>query len=142
MPYKLFYNLFCLETSKNGHSRVMYSPKIPSYSLICLFIYHYFPDVPFCFLKLVFCFPEVPFCFLDVPFPFSEIHYCFSAFGFSFPEVPSFYLLCMSFSKNDFFQLICALSLSGSQLLRDIMFVLLLFYFLLELFADQLMMPS
>ena len=106
VPYKLFCNLFCLETSKNGHSRVMYSPKIPSYSLICLFIYHYFPDVPFCFLKLAFCFPEVPFCFLDVPFPFSEIHYCFPAFGFSFPEVPSFYLLCMSFSKNDFFQLI------------------------------------
>ena len=70
----------------------MYLPKIPFYFLNCLFIYHYFP--------------EVPFCFLDVSFPFSEIHYCFSAFGFSFPEVASFYLLCMSFSKNAFFQLI------------------------------------
>ena len=84
----------------------MYLPKILFYSLNCLFIYHYFPDVPFCFLKLAFCFLEVPFCFLDVPFPFSEIHYCFPAFGFSFPEMPSFYLLCMSFSKNAFFLLI------------------------------------
>ena len=78
--YTFFYNLFRLETSKNDHSRVMYLPQIPFYSLNCLFIYHHFPDIPFCFLKLPLCFPEVSFCFL--------------------------------------------------------------YYFLLELFADQLMMPS
>ena len=77
----------------------------------------------------LFFFPEVFFCFPEVPFYFSKIPYCFREFPFSFPEVPSIYLLCTSFS-------FC------SELIREIIFTLLLFYFLMEPFNDQLMMPS
>ena len=37
-----------------------------------------------------------------------ELPFCFPELSFSFAEVSSFYLLCTSFSKNAFFQLIVA----------------------------------
>ena len=99
-------------------------------ALLFLELPFYFPKVSFCFLELpFFFFPEVFFCFPEVPFYFSKIPYYFREFPFSFPEVPSIYLLCTSFS-------FC------SELIREIIFTLLLFYFLMEPFNDQLMMPS
>ena len=101
----------------------------------------YFPEVPFCFLELPFCFPEVLFCFPEVPFYFSKMPYCFRELPFSFPEVPSIYLLCTSFSKKAFFAADCTFS-SCSELIREIIFTLLLFCFLMKLFIDQVMVPS
>ena len=139
VPYKLFYNLFCLETSKNGHSRVMYSPKIPSYSLIYLSLFSrctiLFPEISLLFSRSTFLFSRCAFSFLRNTLLFSSIWLQFSRSAFFLFTVHVFF-------QEWFFPADCALSLSGSQLLRDIMFALLLFYFLLELFADQLMMPS
>ena len=70
-----------------------------------------FPDLPFLselpfyFVEVTFCFLELPFCFSEGLFYFSKLSYCFPELPFSFPEVPT-YLLCMSYSKNVFFQMI------------------------------------
>ena len=78
-------------------------------------------------------FPKMPFYFQN----FSKMP-CFPDFSLGFPEVPSFYLLCSSFSKNAFFfQADCTFLLSCSELPREIIFSLLL-----EVFIDQLLMPS
>ena len=66
----------------------------------------YFPELPFHFSELPFYFSKVPLCFPEVPFCFSKMPYCFLELRFSFPEVPSIYLLYVSFSNNSFFQLI------------------------------------
>ena len=129
-PRKIFKILFWLETSIKD-SRKGYFSKCYFIARIALS----FPEVLFCFLELSFCFSKVPLYF-------SKMSYCFPEFPFSFPEVTSCYLLCISFSKNAFFPGDCALSWSSSKLLREIIFTLLLFHFLLELFTDQLMLLS
>ena len=53
-------------------------------------------------------FPGFPFSFPEVSFCFRELHFCF-------PELPSFYLLCVSFSKNAFFSADCTFSSSYSS---------------------------
>ena len=71
---------------------------------------------------------------------FGTGEYCFPELPFSFLEVPSFYLLCVSFSKNAFFPADCTLSLSCSELPRETLFALILFCFPLELFIDWWML--
>ena len=59
-----------------------------------------------------------------------ELPFCFPELPFSFAEVSSFYLLCTSFSKNAFFQLIVASprpAQSCSKLLRDNCLAVVLF---------------
>ena len=57
--------------------------------------------------------------FPEFQFHFSEVPFCFLELFFSIPEMPSFYLLCLSFSKNVFFQAECTF-LFNLELLRDI----------------------
>ena len=52
---------------------------------------------------MAFFFLELLFCFLEVPFYFSKMPCRFPELSFSFPVLPSFCLLCVSFSKNAFF---------------------------------------
>ena len=63
----------------------------------------YFPEVLFCFLELSFRFPEVPFCFPEVLSYIAIMPCYFPELSISFPELPSFCLLCASFSKDGFF---------------------------------------
>ena len=114
---------------------------LPKNALLFLELPFYFLEVLFCFLELPFFFPEVFFCFPEAPFYFSKIPYCFRELPFSFPEVLSIYLLCTSFSRNAFFAADCTFS-SCSEMVTEIIYTLLLFCFLMELFIDQLMMPS
>ena len=67
-----------------------------------------------------------------MPFYFPEVPFCF-------PEV-SFHLLCATFSKNAFSPANCTFSTSCSELLREIIFSLLLFCFLFRLYIGQFMM--
>ena len=85
-------------------------------------------------------FPRISLLFSRSAFSFLKNSLLFSGIVLCLPEVPYFYFLCTSFSKNDFFPVDDTFSLSHSELLREIIFALLLFCFLLQLFIDQLMM--
>ena len=87
-----------------------------------------FPELSFYFPELLFYFPEVLFCFTEVPFYFSKIP-SFPGFPFSFPEVPLFMYCACLFPRMPFFPADCTFSLSCSELLREIIFALLLFFF-------------
>ena len=58
--------------------------------------YHLFPEITLLFSGSVVLFCKSALLFL-------KMSHCFPKLSFSFPEVPSFYLLCASFSKNAFF---------------------------------------
>ena len=130
----LVFNSMCPFTSKNAllfPELSFYFPELP----------FYLPELPFYLQVMLFCFLELPFPFPEKLFSFSKMPYCFPELFFSLPELLLFYyFLSVSFSKNAFFPADCTFSLSCSELLRAIIFALLLFCFLLELFIDQLMM--
>ena len=52
------------------------------------------------------------------------------------------FIYYMHLFPKSFFSADCTFSLSCSELLREMIFALILFSFLLKLFVDQLMMPS
>ena len=84
-----------------------------------------FPELPLYFSEFPFNLLEVPFCFPGVSFYFSKMPYCFPELPFSFPGVPSFYLLYIfqeCFFSSRFY---LTFSSSCSELLREIIFVLL-----------------
>ena len=72
---------------------------------------------------------------------FSSIVFLFSRSAFIFLKNALLVIYCASFSKNVFSPADCTF-LSCSELLRDTVFALPLFCFLIELFIDQFMMPS
>ena len=90
-----------------------------------------FAELPFYFPEFIFNFPEVPFSFLKLPFCFPEMPFCFPEVSFISQKSPIFfqncllpiYLLCVTD---------CTFSLTCSELLREIILVLLLFCFLLQ----------
>ena len=112
----------------------------PKNTLSFLELPFYFPELLFCFLELPFCFIELPFCFPEVSFYFIRMPYCFPELRFSFPEV-SFFVYCARLYPRMLFLANYSLSSSCSELLRQIIFALLLFCFLLKLFIDQFMVP-
>ena len=99
-----------------------------------------FPRTALLFSISAILFPRISLLFSRSAFSFLKNSLLFSGIVLCLPEVPYFYFLCTSFSKNDFFPVDDTFSLSHSELLREIIFALLLFCFLLQLFIDQLMM--
>ena len=124
----------------------------------------FFPVLPFYFLELPLYFPELPIYFPEGPFSFLELPFCFLkvpfyfALPFYFSKIPSFpkktqncslvfqkYLLfiySVHLFPRVFFSPDCTFSLPCIELLKEIIFALLLFCFHLELCICQLMMPS
>ena len=101
----------------------------------CFFI----PRIALLFFGSVLLFPwNCPFVFQKCLFILKNALFFFPKLSFSLPEVPSFKSLFTSISKNALFPVVCTFSLSCWELLREIVFALLLFCFLLELFIDQL----
>ena len=97
-----------------------------SFSQNCSFIFQKYPlaswNYPFVFQKGIFIFEKCCIVFQNFPLAFQR---CLLSFH-----------CCLSFSKNTFFPTDCTFSSSCSELLREIIFALLLFCFLLELFID------
>ena len=83
----------------------------------------YFPTMLIYFLEVSFCFLELPFCFRECPFVFQN---CLS------------FIYCMHLFEKCFSPTDCTISSCHSELLGEIIYDLLLFCFLLELFIDQL----
>ena len=118
-PRKIISILFQLKTSKNYLSRGGgMRLQVPLFSSQC---------VPLIFRKC-------PFVSWNCPFVFQKclsISQKYPIVTQNCPGVTSFYLLCASFSKNDFFPADCNF-LPCSELLTEIIFTLLLFWFLLD----------
>ena len=53
---------------------------------------------------------------------------CFPEFSFSFPEVPSFYFTYCTYLSKNIFPADCIFSSSCSELLKEIIFAMLLFF--------------
>ena len=142
MPYKLFLQFILpgniqkwpLKSDVLTKNPLLF-PELPIYLSLFSRCTILFPEISLLFSRSTFLFSRCAFSFLRLTLLFSSIWLQFSRSAFFLFTVHVFF-------QEWFFPADCALSLSGSQLLRDIMFALLLFYFLLELFADQLMMPS
>ena len=95
------------------------------------------------FSRVLFSFLELPFCFSAVPFYFSKMLCCFPELLFSFPELPFFFFFTvLVFFQECFFPPADCTFSSCSELLRKIIFALLLFCFLLEFIIDQFMTSS
>lgn len=69
----------------------------------------YYQNCSFILQKCPFVSWNCPF-FPELPFHFSIMPFCFPVHPFNFPEVPSFCLLCTSFSKNVFLSDGCTFS--------------------------------
>ena len=131
-----FLNFFLIETSKNDQfkggdkeaaSALVFNSMCPFTSPKCPFI----PRIALLFSISAILFPRISLLFSRSAFSFLKNSLLFSGIVLCLPEVPYFYFLCTSFSKNDFFPVDDTFSLSHSELLREIIFALLLFCFLL-----------
>ena len=111
--WNIYIKLFWLETSKNYHSRVCECP--------C-------PQV-----KVPFYIPKNPFYSHNCPFIFQRCPFVSWNCCFAFQK-------CL-FYFSKIFPTDCTFSSSCSEPFREIIFALLLFCFLFELFIGQLMMP-
>ena len=123
---------------------VIKSLQVPLSSIQCALLLSknalLFPELPFYFQLMLLCFLEFPFCFPEVPFHFSKIPCCFLELSFVYQKCLIFIFYAHLFPRMIFFPVDDTFSLSHSELLREIIFALLLFCFLLQLFIDQLMM--
>ena len=88
--------------------------------------------------KNVLLFPELPFYFQNCFFIFQYWSFIFQKCPFVSWNCPLFIYCVGLFPRMFFSPANCTFSLS-SELLREIIFAMLLFCFLLELFIDQLM---
>ena len=136
VPLGKFLNFFLIETSKNDQfkggdseaaSALVFNSMCPFTSPKCPFI----PRIALLFSINAILFPRISLLFSRSAFLFLKNSLLFSGIVLCLPEVPSFYFLCTSFSKNAFFPVDGTFSLSCSELLREIIFALLLLCFLL-----------
>ena len=87
------------------------------------------------FSRIVFLFSRSALLFSRSSF-FSKMLYCFQELLFSFQKC--FFICFACFFPRMLFSADCTFSYSCSELLGEIIFALLLFYFLLKLFIDHL----
>ena len=129
---------------------------LPKNALLFPVLPFYFPELPLYFPELPVYFSEGPFSFLGLPFCFPKVPFYF-ALLFYFSKIPSFpkkiqncslvfqkYLLfiyCVRLFPRVFFFPDFIFSSPCTEVLKEMIFALLLFCFHLELCIRQLMMP-
>ena len=122
-----------LESNKNEHSRGWrWSCKCSCPQVNVLFSFLKIKNI-LLFKELLFYYPELPF-YLRFLISFQSISLVFQK------NLLFIYCKCFFFQEC-FFSAFCIFSLFCSELLREMIFSLLLFRFLLELFVDQIIMP-
>ena len=153
-PGKDFEILFWFETSKNDHSRgggrllvplPFYFPKMPFYSQNCSFIFQncsfIFQNRPFVSFNRPFIFQKCPFVLKKFLFILQKCLIVFQNYHLVFQKCLFLFTIHVFFQEC-FFPADFTFSSTCSELLREIIFALLLFCFPLETFIDQLVMPT
>ena len=110
---------------------------LPFYSQNYPFI---FPELPFQFSELhlkALLFPGITLLFSRSAFLFLKNALLFSRITLQFSRSPFFLFIVHIFLQEFFFPADCNFSFSYTELLREIIFVLLFYCFLFELFIDQ-----
>ena len=137
-------------TTLEGGGRLLvplpfYFPKMPFYSQNCSFIFQncsfIFQNRPFVSFNRPFIFQKCPFVFKKFLFILQKCLIVFQNYDLVFQKC--FFLFTVHvFFQECFFPADFTFSSTCSELLREIIFALLLFCFPLETFIDQLVMPT